>query len=269
MSWIENQGVKIYYEISGYGDPIIFFSGVGGGSWSWYRQLPYFCKKYEVIVFDNRGAGKSDKPKNPYSMEDFAQDGALILDKLGIWKAFVVGISMGGMIAQVFALKYPDRVKGLVLGATHCGGSIKISPDPEVLACFMDNEGLSDDEILDKNTRILFSAGFLLKKPDEVEEYKRVHREAGIQPQYALENQLIAIRNFSCCHEIHKISAPTLIITGNDDILVPPENSRILHDRIPDSKLILLPDVGHAIHVEAADEFNRIVDEFFGSVKEN
>ena len=107
MHWIENNGVRIYYEIEGDGDPVIFFSGVGGGSWSWYRQIPYFTKKYEVVVFDNRGAGKSDKPREPYSMEDFAEDGALILDRLGIWKTFVVGISMGGMIAQTFALRYP------------------------------------------------------------------------------------------------------------------------------------------------------------------
>ena len=263
MHWIENNGVRIYYEIEGDGDPVIFFSGVGGGSWSWYRQIPYFTKKYEVVVFDNRGAGKSDKPREPYSMEDFAEDGALILDRLGIWKTFVVGISMGGMIAQTFALRYPKRVRALVLGATHCGGSERIPPEPEVLACFMDNEGLTEEEIIDKNTRILFSANFLLKHPKEVEEYKQVQLQAGVQPQYALENQLLAIRNFSCCHKLHSIEAPTLIVTGSDDILVPPENSKILKDRIPNSELVLLPDVGHAIHVEAADQFNRLVDKFF------
>lgn len=268
MAWIENKGVRIYYEIDGEGDPVIFFSGVGGGTWSWYRQLPYFTKRYEVVVFDNRGAGRSDKPKEPYSMEDFADDASLILDKLGIWKTFVVGISMGGMIAETFALKYPKRVRGLVLGATHCGGSERIPPEPEILACFMDNEGLREEEIIDKNTKILFSANFLLKNPDEVEEYKQVQLQAGVQPQYALENQLLAIRNFSCCHRLHHIEAPTLIITGSDDILVPPENSRILKERIPNSQLVVLPDVGHAIHVEAADKFNSLVDEFFNKLKD-
>ncbi len=263
MPWTENNGVKIYYEIEGDGEPILFFSGVGGGTWSWYKQLPYFTRNYEVIVFDNRGAGKSDKPKQPYSMNDFVDDGVAILDKLGIWKTFVVGVSMGGMIAQSFAVSHPKRVRGLVLGATHCGGSERIPPEPEVLACFMDNEGLTDEEIIEKNTRILFSANFLLKHPTEVEEYKRVQLQAGVQPQYALENQLMAIRNFSCCHMLHHISAPTLIIAGSDDILVPPENSRILNERIENSKLVILPDVGHAIHVEAAEKFNIMVDEFF------
>ncbi len=268
MGWVERERVRIYYEVRGNGKPVIFFSGVGGGSWSWYRQVRYFAREYEVIVFDNRGAGRSDKPGQEYRMEDFADDGAAILDELEVRETFVVGVSMGGMIAQEFALKYAKRVKGLVLGATHCGGPEKIPPDSRVLASFVDNEGLSVEEIIDKNTRLLFSANFLAAEREEVEKYRQIQLQAGVQPQYALENQLSAIRKFSCCHRVQNIEAPTLIIAGSDDILVPPENSRILNDRIPNSKLVILPDIAHAIHVEAADRFNVLVDEFFKSLDE-
>ncbi len=266
MPWMENNGVRIYYELYGYGLPIVFFSGVGGGTWSWYKQISYFEKKYEIVVYDNRGSGRSDKPREPYSMEDFVSDGCAILNKLAMWKVFIVGVSMGGMIAQTFALKYPERVMGMVLGATHCGGSIRIAPSPEVLACFMDNEGLSEEEIIDKNVTILFGPKFLLEHQEEVEEYKRVHLSVGIQPQYALENQLGAIREFSCCNELHKLDVPTLIIAGESDVLVPVENSKILEERLPNSRVVLLPEAGHAIHIEAADVFNRLVDDFFSEL---
>lgn len=266
MPWIRNRNIKLYYEEYGGGAPVLFFSGVGGGTWSWYCQIPYFKQNYKIILLDNRGAGKSDKPPEAYSMNDFAMDGAFLLDSLGIEKVLVVGVSMGGMIAQSFALRYPHRVKALVLGATHCGGNERIPPSPEVLGRFIKNEGLSPEEIIDKNIPLLFSANFIEKDKEGVERYKHAQLEAGVQPQFALENQLIAIKTFSCCHRLHEINVAVMVVSGDEDVLVPLENSRLLAKRISQCRLEILRGIGHAIHIESSGQFNKLVDGFFQGV---
>ena len=114
-------GINIYYEVHGAGDPLLLIMGLGANATAWEAQIPALNREYKVIAFDNRGSGRSDKPTVMYSMRQMADDAVLLLDQLGVAAAHVFGMSMGGMIAQELTLQHPARVKSLVLGATMAG----------------------------------------------------------------------------------------------------------------------------------------------------
>lgn len=263
MPFCECGNINLYYQQTGQGVPVIFISGLGGGSWSWSKQVPFFDKSYQCIVFDNRGAGQSNAPPGPYTMEEMALDTVHLLHSLEIKKTLVVGISMGGMIAQELALLLPHRIMGMVLASTHPGGSLHIPPDPEVYARLTDNEGLNPEEIVDKNISILFGQKTRQEQPELIEEYKQDQLQLPEQEEYAFKAQDQAIRNFDCSDRLSKISVPVLAMTGTDDNLIPPENSKILAEHIPQASLIQLDGAGHLIHMEKTEIFNQEVDAFF------
>src|SRR5574341_2228297 len=124
-------GIDMYYEVHGSGEPLVLIMGLGANTTAWYRQIPVFSREYQVIVFDNRGAGRSDKPNEPYSMGQMADDAHGLMDALGVESAHVFGMSLGGMIAQELVLRYPERVRNLVLGGTMSGGPSAIFAGPE------------------------------------------------------------------------------------------------------------------------------------------
>ena len=123
MAYCSCGEVSLYYESLGEGPPLLLIAGLGGGSWSWYGQVPYFENHYRTIIFDNRGAGRSSMPQGPYQMQQLAADARCLMDHLALEKAFVLGLSMGGMIAQELALMIPHRIQALFLGCTHAGGA--------------------------------------------------------------------------------------------------------------------------------------------------
>ena len=257
------QDIDIYYETSGAGWPLLFISGLSGGSWSWYEQVPFFADHFLTIAYDNRGAGRSSMPPGPYTMKQLAEDARGLLDHLGIAECFVLGLSMGGMIAQELALLAPTRIRTMVLGCTHCGGTTRIPPSPEVLQTFMNNDGLSDEQIVDKNLPFFFSEECRRERPEVVASYRKVQLETPLQPVHAFHAQLAAIAGFSCCERLAQIELPTLIVSGTADVLVPLENARILAKLIPNSELIEIAGAGHALHAECRDRLNRESLAFF------
>ena len=118
MPYAETNGIRIYYETRGGGDPVVLIGGLGSTLESWSVQVPLYSERFRVITFDNRGSGRSDKPDHPYTIEQMADDVAGLLDFLEIPKAHFVGKSMGGMVAQWLGIKYPERVDRLVMGCT-------------------------------------------------------------------------------------------------------------------------------------------------------
>src|SRR5258707_1069095 len=122
MATAKINGIEIYYEVHGSGEPLLLIIGLGTNATGWYLQIPGFSKEYRVIAFDNRGAGRSENPNEPYTMPQMAEDAIGVLDTLGVDAAHVFGMSLGGMIAQELALRHPERVKTLSLGGTMCGG---------------------------------------------------------------------------------------------------------------------------------------------------
>jgi pimeloyl-ACP methyl ester carboxylesterase len=254
---------QIHFETEGTGPPLLFISGLGGGTWSWQNQVPYFRSFYTTITFDNRGAGGSSISHGPYHMKHFATDALCLLDHLEVERTFVVGLSMGGMIALELAILAPERVTALVLGCTHCGGDMHKSPDPGTLAVLLNNEGLSREEIVEKNIPLFIGEECRKERPALVEAYRKWHLASPEQPEYAFMAQLGAIRTYDCSKRISGINLPTLIVTGSEDVLVPRENAYILSKAIRGSQVVEIPGAGHALHAECSDLLNALIHDFF------
>ena len=261
--------INIYYEIHGKGEPLVLIYGYAGHSGLWFRQIPVLSKKYQVIAFDNRGVGRSDKPDIPYTMAMMAGDISGLLNVIGIDAAHIFGISMGGMIAQRFALDYPRRVISLVLGCTYCGGAHSIQPEPESIAALFDFERLKRmtlEEVVRQLIPFLFSRDFIEKNPHIVEE--RVAKSLEYPtPMHGVTRQAGAIMGHNTYELLPKIELPTLVIAGDSDRLIPVENSRILASRIPKAELVIIKGAGHEFFIEDAEEANRIVLGFLGRHK--
>jgi 3-oxoadipate enol-lactonase len=263
LSEITIKDLKIHWESYGEKEPLLLISGVSGGTWTWEENIEAWSPHFRVIVFDNIGAGQSSKPNRPYTIEEMAHHAAMVLDAAGAKQAGVVGLSMGGMIAQELALRHPNRVHRLVLGCTHCGGSNRIPPHPKVIQRFADNKDLSPEEIINKNLELLVTPQFLRSGSGALLRYKERQLKAPFQPDYALKRQLDAIAGFDACDRIGNIQVPTLILTAEHDMLVPPENGRFLSTHIPDTVEKFFAHACHLIYLECAQDFNETIMNFF------
>ncbi|HEC72206.1 MAG TPA: alpha/beta hydrolase [Thermoplasmatales archaeon] len=277
MPFAELDGFKICYYVFGEGEPLILISGLGMDNTGWIYQVPVFKDFFKVIIFDNRGIGKSSRTLGPYTIKMMADDVVNLMKYLGIKSAHILGSSMGGMIAQEIAINYPLRVNKLVLCST--------SPRPRQLFLKKLSEGLKDllndkiedvvevdskKEIFEKAVSYILlqavSEEFLKKNKKLVEEtFKRY-----LSNPYYIETflkQVRAIRWHNTLDRLNLIEAETLILAGDKDRLVSPENAKILAERIPNSKVKIFKNVGHAMHLEIPEKFNKTVLDFLrGSI---
>lgn len=258
------QGVSIHYVCSGSGEPVLLISGLGANAEMWVRQTPAFEQHHTVIRFDNRGAGRSDTPEGPYTIQTMASEAVQLLDALDIPAAHVVGASMGGMIAQEIAIQYPDKALTLTLISTQCGGSHAFGAAPESASALEDLATL--DMTPQERARgwvpYTLSQAFRESAPDLVEEYVRV---SSVFPSSTegLRAQWAALMGYDSWERLGFVTAPTLILQGSADLVVPVENADVLGVRIPESQVVLVPDAGHSIAFEAADRVNPLMLEFF------
>lgn len=257
-------GVDIYYEQHGQGPPLLLIMGLRRNADWWWKQLPAFSPHFQVTAFDNRGSGRSDKPEMEYSIRMMADDAAGLMAHLGIASAVVLGYSMGGYIAQELALAYPQKVERLILVSTGAGGQSAVQMDPECQKEFANIVGLSPEEVLNKNLDIYFSPGFIEKNPGEVAEFIRVSLK-NPQPDDAFLRQYDACLRHDTSGRSQGIKLPLLIMTGSDDPLVPPGNSRILFELMPQAQLREFPGGRHCFFIEMPDKFNQSVLEFLGA----
>lgn len=253
--------IEIYYEERGQGEPLVLIMGLGATTLGWASQIPTLSREYRVVAFDNRGAGRSDKPAIRYTIPMFADDTAGLMDTLGIASAHVYGQSMGGLIAQELALRHPRRVRTLVLGSTLCGGRNSVAPSMESVALLASLNNLSPEESAEKGLALNYSEEFIAREHDAL--VQRSLRESELRPPPdAWSRQALAAMHHTTYDRLPQIACPTLVITGDDDKIVPPENSRILAERIPGARLVTLPKAGHGYLVECAEESNAIVLDF-------
>ena len=259
-------GSDLYYETYGEGSPLVLIMGLRRNLLWWYRQISELSRHFRVIAFDNRGAGRSDKPGMEYSIPLFADDTAGLMDALGIPSAPVLGVAMGGYIGQELALRYPDRVKALLLGCTSCGGSRAVLMSDERMKKFTAVEGLSPEQILRKDMDIYFSNGFVEDHPDKVQEFIALSLRH-YQPEDAFQRQFAACLRHDAADRLGGIGVPVLITAGDDDPLVPSVNSTILKELIPGAQLRLFPDRRHCFFIEEAELFNRMAVEFFSTLE--
>ena len=261
MAKVNVNGCEIYYEVHGQGDPLVLIMGLRRNVEWWFRQIPALSEHFQVIAFDNRGAGRSDKPVMEYSMRLFADDTAGLMKALDISKAHILGISMGGYLAQELALNYPAKVKSLVLGCTGCGGDRAVIMSPERMEKFTANKGLTPEEILRKDMDIYFSDDYVDQHPEKIKEFVEISMRH-YQPADAFLRQFDACLRHDTGDRLNQLSAPTLIMTGDDDPLVPPQNSHILKDLIPGADLSVFAGGRHCFFIETADQFNKNAIDF-------
>lgn len=238
--------------------------GYGGHIGYWFRLIPALSQGCYVVAFDNRGTGRSDKPDIPYTMEMMAEDVAGLLDAIGIDAAHIFGVSMGGCIAQHFALCYPERVTSLILGCTHCGGPHRIKSEPwirELLHDFERIKQLTPEEHSREILDVIVSQEFIKNNKDIVDQYIRRVTEHDT-PIHGLIRQYEAIIGHDIYNRLPEIQAPTLVICGAADKMIPAENSSLLASRIPNAELVILEKMGHGFFIEAADEANKVVLDF-------
>jgi len=236
----------MYYEIHGSGYPFILIRGLSSDVYRWPPSfVEEIAKYFKIILFDNRGAGRTDKPDIEYSMKMMADDTIGLMNALYIKQAIVLGFSMGGAIAQEIALNYPDRVKKLVLCGAACGGPQSVVAAEEVyVSLSSDREGLTPEETIRNSLPLLFTEDFIKNNPGKIDEF--VARSIlAIIPPYSYRRQLAAISKFNSFNRLKNITTPTFVISGKEDILVPPQNSEILAENISGAKLVLLDDLAH------------------------
>ncbi len=258
-------GIEIYYEVYGSGIPVILISGLGYPAWEWHRMIPYLAARYQVIAFDNRGVGKSSKPAGPYTAEILAEDTVALLDHLSIPQAVVVGHSMGGFIAQALALAYPERVSKLVLCSTNFGGSRHIPITPEAMRVLSDFS--SDPLTRFKNGLVISTApGFTESNPEIIQAWLnwRAQNPIDVEGYRAQMGIGLALLPDAAAFEskLSRISAPTLILFGVHDKVVPPANAGLLQAQIPNSKVVLLSGAGHFFPIEKPEEASQAIMNF-------
>ena len=253
--------ISIHCETYGQGEPLVLIMGLGGGSSLWWRQVDFFSPEYRVVVYDSRGVGRTDKPDTPYSMDMLVGDAAGLLERLGIASAHIYGVSMGGMVAQELALRYPELVSSLVLGATTCGGGHAAMPSQETLQKLFGIMTFSPEEAVKVATSVTFSPTFIERHPDKINDWLIKGAENPPSPM-GFKRQAEAAAGFDTYDRLPQIRVPTLILAGTADQLIPSENSRILASRIPNAKLVLFEGAGHGYLWEAEEEANRTVHDF-------
>jgi len=255
MPYTDAPGFRMYYEEHGSGFPLLLINGLGSDHLEWLHQLPAFEARFRVLVFDNRGTGMTDVPPGPYSSAQMADDTASLLRALGIPRGHVLGVSLGGMIAQEVALRHPDLVEGLVLGCTGPGGELSLRPSPEAMAAFALAKGEDPEAELRRMLPFLYTDACIRERPQEIEGFVRRRLDHPMPPEGYLA-QLFAAVSHDASLRLGKIRARTLVITGEADRLVNWENSLRLAGRIPGAKLVVLPGAPHRLFAETADAFN-------------
>lgn len=265
MATVQIDGVNIYYEVMGEGEPLVLIQGYGHYGLQWDVLPGAFVKLgYKVVVVDNRGTGRSDKPDAPITIPMMAGDACRVMDSAGIGRATVFGVSMGGMIAQEFAFAHPDRLKSLILGCTFAGGAHSVQPPPEGLRVLFDFDylkNMSPEQRSMEVFKFFCTQDFIRDNPGVF----RTYHEATMRyptPTCTFRRQGEAIAAFDTWDRLPSIKAPILVITGTDDQLVPSRNSELLAGRIPGAELKLLPGKKHGFFIEAMDQTLVSVDGF-------
>src|SRR5882757_1634736 len=258
MPKVQVGDVNLNYDLHGKGEPLLMIMGLGASSAAWDPELVEdLARTFRVITFDNRGTGQSDKPDAPYSIEMFADDAASLLDKLDVPRAHIFGVSMGGMIAQEFALRHPERTATLTLGCTTAGGKNSVPPPPESLKILTaPRAGVSPEDIIRRGWPLGYTPKYIAEHRDALEAaIPRVLKYP--TPPYAFQRQFEGTNTLKTHDRLPQIKAPTLVVTGAQDVLIPAKNSEIIAAQIPGAKLHIIPDAGHAF-MDAREEFLKV-----------
>lgn len=259
--YAQSGDTRIYYQIRGSGEPLVLLMGFGADGNTWEKHASEYEKHFSCILIDNRGVGRSDQPPGPYTTAMMAADTLVVMEHAGIKRAHMAGISMGGAIAQEFALAYPERLISLLLISTWprfntytkqvYGNLIKLRR-----AC-------PSDVFMETLQLWIYAPPFYAQGLKELEAAQAA-AQSNPKPQSreGFEGQLQACMTHDAVDRLHEIQLPTLITVGEMDIFTPPAYSKILHQGIKGSDYKSFPDGGHVHHWEALEEFNKVTTDF-------
>jgi len=260
MPFAENQGARIYWDADGAGAPLLMIMGMGGTTATWHRSRPVLASRCRTIAFDNRGVGRTGVPPGPYSIPQMASDAAAVLDSASVRRAHVFGISMGGMIAQEFALQYPQRVSALVLACTSPGGPDSFRAEPEVL------RALSRRDIPpEAASRAMWPYVYSPSTPAERREEDLAVRMKSFTTDEGRFLQMQAVKDWEAYSRLDRITAPTLVIHGELDQLIPPGNAPLIAARIAGAKLVMVPQASHTLWTDQPETFHGAILEFLAA----
>ncbi|MFH1929204.1 MAG: alpha/beta fold hydrolase [Chloroflexota bacterium] len=264
MSMAQINGIQMYHEIHGQGYPLVLIHGLSAASTAWAFQVPEFSQRYQVVSMDLRGHGQSDKPEMKYSIGLFTRDVVALMDHLGIEQAHIVGASMGGMVAQQLALDYPQRVHRLILAdsMSHLDKSLRMNMEGGALIA----ERLGMEAQARNAMPWAFSPWYINEHYDEI--VAIIEQVATLPVQPYLQSVAATV-----AHDVRErlgdIAAPTLVITGDQDILVPRQYAEILCQSIPDCRLVVIEGAAHVVNIEQPEAFNAAVLSFLAEAQTN
>ncbi|HET7418464.1 MAG TPA: alpha/beta hydrolase [Solirubrobacterales bacterium] len=252
---------ELNYERSGAGEPLLLIQGMSGTHVSWGDPfLAPLRERFDVVVFDNRGIGLSAPIDGPFTIVEMAEDTAGLLDQLGIESAHVVGISMGGMIAQELALARPERLRSLTLGCTYCGGpGSQLMPEESAQKLLAGMASGDREKAIRAGYEVNLSPAF---RADEGR-YDAFHEMATTVPaaKRTIELQVQAIFGHDTSGRLGEISTPTLIVHGTEDAVLPYPNGQLISTLMPDARLETFEDVGHMFWWERPDRSAELIRE--------
>ena len=254
-------GTRIHYEVTGRvgRTPVLMIQGLGASKNAWNLQRIAMATRFRIISFDNRGAGRSDKPTEPFTLEQMADDAIAVLDAAGIETAHVVGASMGGVISQIVAVKYPQRVRSLTLVCTACRNHPWRQELLQSWAKTAEEKGMI--EVGKEAAQWVMSPRSFRRL---VPAFTWMGPLAALRPRHSFVSQIDAILNTreDLVDQLSTISAPTMVIVGNQDILTPRGDSEEIAERIPNSELVVISGAAHGLMMEHSSTFNKILIEF-------
>jgi pimeloyl-ACP methyl ester carboxylesterase len=252
---------ELNYERAGEGEPLLLIQGMSGTHVSWGEPfLAPLQERFDVVIFDNRGIGLSGPIEGPFTIVEMADDTAGLLDQLGIESAHVVGISMGGMIAQELALARPERLRSLTLGCTYCGGpGSRLMPEESVQKLVAGMSSGDREKAIRASYEVNLSPAF---RADEGR-YAAFHEMATAVPsaKRTIELQAQAIFGHDTSGRLGEISTPTLIVHGTEDAVLPYPNGQQISSLMPQARFETLADVGHMFWWEQPDRSAELVRE--------
>jgi pimeloyl-ACP methyl ester carboxylesterase len=261
MAFAQNDGVKIYWRESGQGEPLLMIMGLGYTADMWHHIEPALAQHCRLIMFDNRGVGQSDAPPGRYQMSEMADDAAAVLDAAGVKSAHVFGFSMGGYVAQEFALTNPARVRSLILGGTSFGGDQAILASREVLDILQARKTMSPEE----GVHALVPAVYHSATPQERVDADLEIRLSSFPSAQGYGGQLQAIQMWSSFERLDQLKAETLVLHGDSDQLVPTQNGHLLAQALPNAQLEILHAASHVFFTDQPDKTVASVLKFLGA----
>jgi pimeloyl-ACP methyl ester carboxylesterase len=242
----------LHWESTGAGDPVLMIMGLGLSGGAWWRTVPVLSRSLRVITFDARGVGRSHARLHSFTTEAMADDAVSVLDAAGVDRAHVYGFSLGGMVAQQVALRHPERVRSIVLGATHPGGPRAARPDDDVMEFFRRRASMSPEDAARASVPFNYGARCRSEHADRIaEDIRRRLEHPFAEPAYRA--QIIAATLHNCYRRLKRIEAPALVIHGREDRVIPVANAEILAERLPHARLRILDGAGHLYATEQPD----------------